>query len=92
MIETKCNYKALYKNNLKCELCQEENDTTEHLIRCKILTTNNDNISIDDIKTSNNKVVDIIQQSIRERKKLGYKIGIDDDLTGMGDSLIDSKV
>ena len=50
MIETKCNYKGSYKNNIKCELCLEENDTTEHLINCKMLTTNINNTTIDDIK------------------------------------------
>ena len=26
--ETKCNY--IFKDNLKCEICKLENDTTEH--------------------------------------------------------------
>ena len=34
MIETKCNYKGIFKDNLKCEICKLENDTTEHLLKC----------------------------------------------------------
>jgi hypothetical protein len=32
MIETKCNYKVNYKNNLKCEICKIKDGNTEHLI------------------------------------------------------------
>ena len=92
MIETKCNYKASYRNNLKCELCQEKNDTTEHLIECNILTSNKSRITINDINTPNNNIVHIIQQTIKERKKLGYKLTIDDDTPEMGDALGEEKV
>ena len=36
MIEVKCNYKTSYAYNKKCELCKEQEDTTEHLIECKM--------------------------------------------------------
>ena len=32
MIETKCNYKGIFKDNLKCEICKLENDTTKPMI------------------------------------------------------------
>ena len=33
MIEVKCNYKGIFKDNLKCEICKSENDTTETPIK-----------------------------------------------------------
>ena len=39
MIEVKCNYKTSYAYNKKCELCKGQEDPTEHLIECKMLTT-----------------------------------------------------
>ena len=35
----KMNCKGMYEN-LKCEACNEENETQEHLIKCKILNKN----------------------------------------------------
>ena len=34
MIETKGNYEGIFKDNLRCEICKLENDTTEHLLKC----------------------------------------------------------
>ena len=31
MIETKCNYKGNFRENLLCQICNSERDTTEHL-------------------------------------------------------------
>ena len=33
-IETKCNYKSIFKDNLKCEIYKLVNATTEHLLKC----------------------------------------------------------
>ena len=55
MIETKCNYKGIYKDNLKFEICKLENDTTEHLLKC----TCNESIqnNVDKLTKPDNNVV-----------------------------------
>ena len=73
MIETKCNYKSLYKNNLKCELCRIENDTTEHLLECRALQ-GNVKIKAEDIMKPNKEIVRQIDKIIKRREELGYKI------------------
>ena len=78
MIETKCNYKGNYKNNLKCEICKIDDDKTEHLLECKLLNVNNENVTANDIKEANIKVVSIIQRAITKREKMGYKV-LDDE-------------
>ena len=52
MIETKCNYKGKFKNDLMCEVCKEDIDTTEHILECRM---NNVNITstAEDIKNCN---------------------------------------
>ena len=35
MIETKGNFKNKYPNNLKCELCEKTEETTQHLFECE---------------------------------------------------------
>ena len=75
MIEVKCNYKTNYANNKKCELCKEQEDTTEHLIECKMLTTDK-MITVNDIKTVNKDIVSTITKNIKQREQLGYKIQI----------------
>ena len=82
MVETKGNYKGMFKNTeLTCELCKTTDDTTEHLLECKItgrdITTN-----VDDIRECNKKIVEEITRVIKDREELGYKIRIgetDDD-------------
>ena len=74
MIEVKCKYKTNYANNKKCELCKEQEDTTEHLVECKMLTT--DMITVNDIKTANKDIVSTITKNIKQREQLGYKIQI----------------
>ena len=34
MIETKANFKGQFLNNLKCEICGKEQETTQHLFEC----------------------------------------------------------
>ena len=73
MIEVKCNYKTNYTNNKKCELCKEQEDTTEHLIEWKMLTTDK-MITVNDIKIANKDIVSTITKNIKQREQLGYKI------------------
>ena len=61
MIEVKCNYKTNYANNKKCELCKEQEDTTEHLIECKRLTT-------DKMITVNKEIVSTITKKHKTKR------------------------
>ena len=37
MLPVKCNFKNLYLKNLMCDLCKIEEDSQEHLLKCKVL-------------------------------------------------------
>ena len=69
MIEIKCNYEGIFKDNLKCEMCKLGNDTTEHLLKC----TSNESIqnNVDKLTKPDNNVVQIIEQNISKRESLG---------------------
>ena len=74
MIETKCNYKGNFKDNIKCEICKSEDDTTEHLLRCTNITeiqNITEKISKPDIN-----IVKIIKQNISRRELLNYKVSV----------------
>ena len=72
MIETKCNYKNKFKDDLKCKLCDNENDTTEHLLQCKILYPHGAILKEEDIINCNIRVPKVIEEAIHKRKELGY--------------------
>ena len=74
MIETKCNYKGIFKDNLKCELCKSEDDTTEHLLKCTSNNTTQNNT--EKLTKPDNNVVKIIEQNISKRESLGYKVRV----------------
>ena len=77
MVETKCNYKGLFKQNIKCEVCKGADHTTEHLLQCKeTLSKNEMTISVEDIKNANHEIVKQIKKVMERRKELGYKINI----------------
>ena len=81
MIETKSNYKGMFKTEI-CELCKETEDTTEHLLECKITSTEGITTNKEDIILLNYNVIDDIGKVIKRREKLGYKIkigGTDED-------------
>ena len=68
MIEVKCNYKGIFKDNLKCEICKSENDTTEHLLKCtsnKLIQNRTEKLTKPDI-----------EQNINKRELLGYKVSV----------------
>ena len=52
-----------------------QEDTTEHLIEGKMLTTDK-MITVNDIKTANKDIVSTITKNIKQREQLGYKIQI----------------
>ena len=73
MIEVKCN-KGIFKDNLKCEICKSENDTTEHLLKCtrnKLIQNRTEKLTKPD-----NNVAKIIEQNICKRELLGYKVSV----------------
>ena len=76
MIETKCNYKGLFKQNVMCDICKITEDTTEHLLQCKE-TKNEVTTTIEDIKQANNEVVKQIREVLNRREELGFKINIE---------------
>jgi len=71
MIEVKHNFKSLFAENLKCNICNME-DTTEHLLNC----ISKSKLTKEDIITQNKEVVNIIKTNIKERKKQGYIVTI----------------
>ena len=74
MVETKCNYKGLFKDNLKCNICKTADDTTEHLIQC---TNNIPTWNIQEhITKPENRIVSIVKQNISKRKALGFKVTV----------------
>ena len=77
MIETKSNYKGMFKQNIKCDVCKVENDTTEHLLECKE-TLQQIKVSVEDITQANINinVVRQVKEVMEKRDKLGYKIRI----------------
>ena len=74
MIETKCNYKNLFKDNLRCEICKDENDTTEHLLKCTkdVLEQN----IAHKLTEPSNDIVKIVKQNICTREAIGYKVRV----------------
>ena len=46
MLETKGNFKAKYPNNLKCEVCEKKEETTQHLFECEGYTEIRRNIVV----------------------------------------------
>ena len=85
MTELKCNYKNQNKD-LKCNLCNEADDTTEHLFQCKILKENigtvetRTGITTDD-KHSNEQLAAYIKSALRE-KNIDRNKNVRDNLAG----------
>ena len=83
MTELKCNYKNQY-TDLKCNLCKEENDTTEHLFACKILrekisTSNEVRISTDGNKEKSKQLATYIKSALKE-KEIDVRKNVRDNL------------
>ena len=73
MIETKCNYKGKFKNKLICDMCEEESDTTEHILQCKV-TQPTPSIKVEEIMTYNPNIVTEINRIMKIREERGHKI------------------
>ena len=76
MAETKCNFKGNYPNNKNCEICKEDLDTTEHLLKCK---AGEPRLNLD-ISQPNETLSKYIKHVIKRREDLGFaiKFGIEE--------------
>ena len=72
MMEVKCNYKGKYKNNLRCEVCNSSDDTTEHILQCKQTGVSITKI-IEDIKQPNYATIRDVNKVMKEREVMGVK-------------------
>ena len=70
MAECRCNYKGMYGNEIMCPLCQEEEDTTEHLLQCK---SNSKRVPCTKLKGNHNEwdeIINTVNENIDRRRKL----------------------
>ena len=75
MIETKCNYKGNYdENNLNCEICKMELDTTKHLFKCKGLNYIHTQFKNVNLEEPSSKLAEYTNLLINTRENLGMKI------------------
>ena len=72
MIEVKCNYKGMYKNNLRCDVCKSSDDTTEHILQCKQTGVSITEI-IEEIKQPSNSVIREVNKVMKSREEMGVK-------------------
>ena len=71
MYPVKCNFKTQYKMNYLCDLCKQEDENQEHLLKCKVLLhfvpeLNNTTVQYKDIFGNIDEV--------KEASKLLYKV------------------
>ena len=78
MIETKGNFKNKYPNNLKCELCEKTEETTQHLFECEGYTEIRRNIVVKNttpmeiLKENNMAPMAEVLGKIIEKRKTGH--------------------
>ena len=67
----KMNYKGMYEN-FQCEVCNEEDETQEHIIKCKILNKEEkDNVDYSKIKNGN--IIEMVKIARMFKKNLGIR-------------------
>ena len=79
MIETKCNYKGKFQNDLSCPLCKTALDTTEHLIECQGLNVVNKITLTSNISNPNVELAKSVKKAIKIREDNGFKITFGDE-------------
>ena len=75
MIETKANFKGQFLNNIKCEICGKEEETTQHLFECDGYMEIRRNIIIEDtpmktLRRNNIKAVAEVLSEITEKRRI----------------------
>ena len=81
MIKVKANYKNEHAGQIKCELCQEKDETTQHIFECKengnLLKEINVKESTEETLKINNleKIAETTRMIMERRKeKIGKKV------------------
>ena len=65
----KMNYKGMYEN-FQCEVCNEEDETQEHILKCKILNKEeSENVEYSKIKNGN--IIEMVKIARMFKKNLG---------------------
>ena len=77
MIEVKCNYKNKYKVNGVCDVCEREDDTTEHMIfGCEKIHPLKGMLDGRDIEECNKRVPREVREIMDKRKQMGHELVI----------------
>ena len=74
MLETKRKFKAKYPNNLKCEVCEKTQETTQHMFECEGYTEIRRNIVVknmpmETLKENSMSALAGVLEIIREKRK-----------------------
>ena len=68
MIEVKSNFRGKYKTEV-CELCEQEEDTTEHLFTCeKLEKIRGDDLTIESLKYPSKRLAEFIKLAMIKKK------------------------
>ena len=76
MIETKCNFKGNFGGNLKCHICKNSDDTTEHLLECPEFEWTREGLKKEDLDILNpcETLAKYVRYIIKLREEKGFKI------------------
>ena len=71
MYPVKCNFKTQFKTNYICDLCKQEDEDQEHLLKCKVLIH-----FVPELKNTTVQYKDIFGNinQIKEAAKLLFKV------------------
>ena len=76
MIEVKQNFKGIYKENTKCEICKQKDDTTEHLLECEYIKDLNNQLSPENIHSPDVEPATCVNKIMSYGEEKGFKINI----------------
>ena len=83
VVETKCNYKGKFPIDQKCEICHEEQDTTEHLLKCTSFVDQRIKMKKEelDVLNPNANLTKYIRKTVKNRDDMGFsiKFGIEEE-------------
>ena len=71
MTNVKMNRKGMYEN-LECQVCNEENESQNHILECKILNKNEKN-NIDYTKIKNGNIIQMVQIARKYKENLNIR-------------------
>ena len=71
MLEVKANFHGKYSTDM-CDLCEEEEDTTEHLFNCKeLLKIKGDDMTVEILSSPTQELVEYLKL-VMIKKKVGH--------------------